>query len=58
MGLGQYIRNRFGLWKGNEELLRSCSEHAEKVGRPRLGQHPDDASATIIDALWERLSVG
>jgi hypothetical protein len=42
-GLGMGIRNEFGLWKGNEKLIKSaCPE----------GGHPDDASMVIIQALW------
>ncbi len=43
-GWGTGIRNEFGLWKGNTNLLADC--HAE---------HPDDASMVIIRAVWERL---
>ncbi len=43
-GLGLYIRNYYGLWRGNKSLLRS-------TGR----KHPDDASGVILDALWRRL---
>lgn len=45
-GLGLFIRNGFGLWGGNRELLRDC-------GSARM--HPDDASGVIISALWENL---
>ena len=41
--LGQWIRNNFGLWKGNEILSISCCE-----------EHPDDASFVILKALWGR----
>lgn len=43
-GLGTYIRNEFGLWKGNKELLDSCGV-----------ADPDDASSVIINALWDKL---
>ena len=43
-GWGTGIRNEFGLWRGNTNLLADC--HAE---------HPDDASTVIIDAVWRRL---
>ena len=43
-GWGTGIRNEFGLWKGNTNLLADC--HA---------QHPDDASMVIIEAVWQRL---
>ena len=40
--LGRYIRNEFGLWLNNEELLKSCGK-----------EHPDDASHVIIERAWE-----
>ena len=40
--LGRYIRNEFGLWLNNEELLKSCGK-----------DHPDDASLVIIKRAWE-----
>ena len=48
--LGMSIRNRFGLWAGNEELLKSC---ASLAGVKSI--HPDDASAIIITELWKKL---
>ena len=45
-GLGTGIRNEFGLWKGNEELLISA------CGKPC---HPDEASMVIIEAVWIEL---
>ncbi len=47
-GLGAYIRNEFGFWQGNRELLESLS------GK-QFGVHPDDASLVIIKALWKKL---
>jgi hypothetical protein len=44
LGLG--IRNRYGLWRGNEKLILSA------CGSPC---HPDEASGKIIDALWDTL---
>lgn len=43
-GLGTWVRNKFGLWQDNEELLRSCG----------CGQ-ADDASSVILRALWQKL---
>ena len=43
-GWGTGIRNQFGLWRGNTNLMADC--HA---------QHPDDASMVIIEAVWLRL---
>lgn len=41
---GLNIRNEFGLWEGNDELIKSCGEI-----------EPDGASGTIIDAVWRAL---
>lgn len=38
------IRNEFGLWHGNDELLESCRE-----------SEADGASMAIIRAVWETL---
>jgi hypothetical protein len=46
LSLGNYIRNSFGLWSGNEELIWSC---AKEAGRKIL--HEDEASAIIIARL-------
>lgn len=43
-GFGTWIRNRYGLWRGNDKLILSaCGFRC----------HPDDASMKIIEALWE-----
>ena len=46
MGLGTGIRNDFGLWEGNKELLKSCGSEDMSA---------DDASSVIIKQLWMRL---
>ena len=43
-GLGQWIRNNFGLWAENPELMQATGAH-----------DPDDASGVIIKALWQQL---
>jgi len=43
-GLGAWIRNNLGLWKGNESLL-------ESTGTPNA----DDASLVLIEAVLRRL---
>ena len=48
LSLGNYIRNGFGLWGSNEELLRACSPDGSF-------RNADDASAIIIKALWWKL---
>lgn len=46
-GPGLDVRNKFGLWKGNYELLISCG-----------WVHPDDASMAILEAAWQALRGG
>ena len=50
ISLGEYIRNEFGLWTGNKDLMDSCSAIAQvdKVLE-------DTASVIIIEGLWKRL---
>jgi hypothetical protein len=48
--LGAYVRNEFGLWSGNDDLLKDCRKIADE---PSL--HPDSASSVIIEELWKRL---
>lgn len=46
---GKYIRNEFGLWGENRELLRDCNGEGNHL------PHPDDATVVILDALWHTL---
>ncbi len=60
-GLGMYIRNQYGLWGKNPELLADCLKGIEKPTDPSKleyyhYQHPDEASSIIIHALWEKLN--
>jgi hypothetical protein len=48
--LGLWIRNNFGLWGGNSDLMASCAG-----GKPRGYMDPDTASGIILEALWDRL---
>jgi hypothetical protein len=48
--VGEYIRNEFGLWAGNEDLMISCCFIAK---RDKVSE--DDASSIIIRELWKRL---
>ena len=48
--LGSYIREKYGLWKVNKALMKSCSSFSNEDNL-----HPDDASAIIIGELWEAL---
>jgi hypothetical protein len=47
-GLGQWIRNNFGLWQADSTLMQAIQVHTP-------GIHPDDASMVIVGALWHRL---
>jgi len=48
--MDQYIREQFGLGRGNEELMQFCRSIS---GENDL--HEETGSAIIINALWERL---
>jgi hypothetical protein len=50
MRLGQYIRNNFRLWTGNDLLMDSC-----RLISGEKDLHPDTASQIIIDELWKKL---
>jgi hypothetical protein len=46
LGWGMGIRNYYGLWRGNTQLIWSaCAKPC----------HPDNASMAIIEAAWRRL---
>ena len=49
ISLGAYIRNEFGLWSENNELMESCCSVS---GADELHV---DASAVIITELWRQL---
>lgn len=53
-GLGLYLRNEFGLWGGNTELLKACSVLSSLP--PPLASQPDTASSSIIEQLWRKLN--
>lgn len=46
LGLGTLIRNRYGLWRGNDKLILAA------CGFPC---HPDEASTPIIEGVWQGL---
>ncbi|MEX1013830.1 MAG: DUF6794 domain-containing protein [Candidatus Paceibacterota bacterium] len=46
LGVGSWIRNQFGLWRGNFNLLLDCDE---------LNPEPDNVSNVILEKLWESL---
>ncbi len=45
ISLRKNIREKFGLWEGNEEFIKFC--HAA---------NPDDASMRILRAVWRELN--
>ncbi|HJX33919.1 MAG TPA: putative molybdenum carrier protein [Desulfatiglandales bacterium] len=48
--LGNYIRNKFGLYSGNDALTQSCREI---LGKNKIQE--DEASYIIIRELWRKL---
>ncbi len=46
-GLGQWIRNNWGLWQGGPLL-----EHMKSLGFI----HPDDMSSSILREFWSRMN--
>ncbi len=48
--IGPYIRENFGLWRGNDELMESC-----RMFNDYDYLHIDSASMVIMEALWARL---
>ena len=50
-GFGTWIRNTYGLWKKDSELLKSI-ELLKKVKHI----HPDEASQFIIELVWKKLN--
>ena len=51
-GLGMGIRNDFGLWGQNKELMESCKQKALKAGMDQNDHFDaDEASTVIIEAL-------
>jgi hypothetical protein len=66
MGWGMGIRNEFGLWRGNLDLLKSCAANEARITGRKVPQppgedansmliHPDDASGVILEAVWLEL---
>jgi hypothetical protein len=48
--LGSYIRNAFGIWSGNEELIEACRTASGHPALPRK-----EAATVIIRELWKEL---
>jgi hypothetical protein len=49
-GLGEYIKQKFGLYENNPKLVESCAKNGNLV-KPI----PDEACAVILRALWQDL---
>jgi hypothetical protein len=47
-GLGAWIRNNLGLWKGDDRLTMAVRTGDQPI-------YPDDASMVIVEAVWRRL---
>ncbi len=48
--IGPHIREAYGLWAGNNDLMESC-----RIWGGQKEFHIDTASAMIIHAMWARL---
>ena len=59
LSLGRWVRNQFGMWRGNLALLADCARllDREPTGPPApgLGMDPDEASALLLGLAWDRL---
>ena len=44
LGWGNKIRNRCGLWSGNDTLIKDAK-----------GDHPDSVSNVVMETIWEKL---
>ena len=53
--LGQNIRNGYGLWQGNAELLASCGLSDDPLAPDHDPHAADHASCIIIAALQRRI---
>ena len=49
-GLGEYVKQNFGLYSGNKALLDSCMQRSKVKNLL-----PDEACAIVLRALWEDL---
>jgi hypothetical protein len=58
MGLGNWIRNNFGLWGGNRSLKRDCFPDMASNPYAINTIDPDDCSHEILKALWRDLQNG
>ena len=55
-GLGWVIRNEFGLYEGNDALLKACARSRHNAFERLLFMNdPDEASGFIIEEVWKRL---
>lgn len=52
-GLALAIRNQFGLWRGNQELLEDCWRHDTNKMHSRFRALADEASSVIVERVWE-----
>ncbi len=55
-GLGWAIRNEFGLYEGNDALLKACARSRFNTFECLMFMNdPDEASGFIIEEVWKRL---
>ncbi|MFO7495324.1 MAG: hypothetical protein R6X05_06770, partial [Desulfobacterales bacterium] len=50
VALGDYIKETFGLYVGNDDLMTACRFYLRKAS-----VSPDEAAFAILRALWLKL---
>ena len=55
LSLGLWMRNAFGMWRGNRDLLLDCARRAGNDPPHPRGMDPDRASHFILGMVWDRL---
>ncbi|MEI7825811.1 MAG: DUF6794 domain-containing protein [Chlorobiaceae bacterium] len=56
--LGNIIRNKFGLNKGNDALMKACARTRHNdFERLFFLNDPDEASGFIVEEVWKRLKI-
>jgi len=53
--LGLWIRNRFGMWRGNRELLLDVIRRSEDDPKADGKMDADFAAYFILGVVWDRL---
>ena len=55
-GLGMFIRNELGLYRGNDALMRDCTKSEGIDEKSYFAYDADTASGVLSEAVWKRLN--